>query len=69
MHSSLRRLFEDVHACLELETYNFRLFKDRIKKEELVSSSKSIENVGLRHGDMLYLLEEIGPVASTSSAV
>lgn len=69
LHSSLRRLFEDIHACLELDTYNFRLFKDRTRKEELISTSKKIEAAGLRHGDMLFLLEEAGPVAGTSSGV
>uniref|UniRef100_A0A336LZR4 CSON005178 protein n=1 Tax=Culicoides sonorensis TaxID=179676 RepID=A0A336LZR4_CULSO len=57
LHSSLRRLFEDVH----------QLFKDRTKKDELISTSKSIQSAGLKHGDMIFLLEEAGPVAGTSS--
>ncbi|XP_063696673.1 nuclear protein localization protein 4 homolog [Culicoides brevitarsis] len=67
LKSSLRRLFEDVHACLELDTYNFRLFKDRLKREELISSSKCIESANLRHGDMLYLSEESGAMSDSSS--
>lgn len=49
-------LFEKVYETFGLSSFNFALFKERNKTEEIVSSrSNNLKHYGLRHGDMLYL--------------
>lgn len=49
-------LFEKVHDALHLNNYAFALHKDRQRKEEILSSkSRTLNECGLQHGDMIYL--------------
>lgn len=68
------RLFERVYETLHLNTFGFALYKDRSRKEEIVSSkSRQLQDYGLQHGDMIFLTSVNGTVLfdqpSTSSAV
>lgn len=68
------RLFERVYETLHLNTFGFALYKDRARKDEIVSSkSRQLRDYGLQHGDMIYLTSVNGTVLfdqpSTSSAV
>lgn len=57
------RLFERVYEALNLNTFGFALYKDRARKEEIVSSkSRQLREYGLQHGDMLYLTPVNGAV-------
>lgn len=50
------RLYELVHETLELRSYAFALYQDRNKQQEVISSkSTTLKDIGLKHGDMLYL--------------
>lgn len=50
------QLFETIHDAFELNSFAFALYKQRNKKDEIASSkSKTLRNLGLRHGDMVYL--------------
>ncbi|XP_013172472.1 PREDICTED: nuclear protein localization protein 4 homolog [Papilio xuthus] len=50
------RLYERVYEILRLNTYGFSLYRDRQRKEEIISSkSHQLREYGLQHGDMLYL--------------
>ncbi|KAJ8683153.1 hypothetical protein QAD02_018945 [Eretmocerus hayati] len=70
---TVSKLFEKIHDAFELRSFNFGLYKQRNQKEEVISSrSKTVQTVGLKHGDMLYLSPLNGAVLwdspSTSSA-
>ncbi|KAJ8729791.1 hypothetical protein PYW07_016829 [Mythimna separata] len=57
------QLFERVHDSLHLGTFAFVLHKDRQRREEVMSSkSRRLRDVGLQHGDMLYLSPVNGAV-------
>lgn len=57
------QLFERVHDSLHLGTFAFALHKDRQHKDEVMSSkSRRLRDVGLQHGDMLYLSPVNGAV-------
>lgn len=69
------QLFENVHAAFGLNTFAFALYRERNHKDEIRSSrSRTVNTVGLKHGDMLYLAPVNGtvlfpqPQPSTSSA-
>lgn len=45
----------------ELSSYNFTLYRNRNKKDELVSSkSHKVFSYGLDHGDIIYLIPNEG---------
>lgn len=49
-------LYDTACGAFNFTDYNFKLFKKRGQKDELVSSrSKTIVGCGLQHGDMIYL--------------
>ncbi|XP_067006587.1 nuclear protein localization protein 4 homolog [Anabrus simplex] len=53
---SILQLFEKVHDKFELSGFAFALYRERGRKDELVSSrSRTVRSCGLRHGDMLYM--------------
>lgn len=55
------QLFERVHDEFNLASYAFALFRDRARREEVLSSkSRRLRDVGLQHGDMLYLMPVTG---------
>ncbi|XP_049869499.1 nuclear protein localization protein 4 homolog [Pectinophora gossypiella] len=57
------QLYERVHDALQLASFAFALYRDRARKDELVSSkSRTLRDLGLRHGDMLYLSPVNGAV-------
>ncbi|XP_033213216.1 nuclear protein localization protein 4 homolog isoform X1 [Belonocnema kinseyi] len=48
-------LFEKIYEAFNLQSYGFGLFKQRNYKDEIISSrSKTVSDVGLSHGDMVY---------------
>ncbi|KAI5652195.1 NPL4 family domain-containing protein [Phthorimaea operculella] len=56
-------LYERVHEALQLSSFAFALHRDRARKDEVVSSkSRTLRDLGLRHGDMLYLSPVNGAV-------
>ncbi|CAG0914058.1 unnamed protein product [Notodromas monacha] len=56
LSDTTRGLYEKIHEEFGLETFDFRLYIDRAKTKELVSTSKkSLASFGLRHGDMLFM--------------
>lgn len=61
------QLFEAVHDTFELNSFAFALYKEKNKKNEIASSkSKTLQNLGLRHGDMIYLAPVNGAVLFVS---
>ncbi|XP_026324791.1 nuclear protein localization protein 4 homolog [Hyposmocoma kahamanoa] len=57
------QLFERVHDEMNLSSFAFALFRDRARREEVVSSkSRRLRDLGLQHGDMLYLTPVNGAV-------
>ncbi|KAK7601803.1 hypothetical protein V9T40_009244 [Parthenolecanium corni] len=53
---STSTLYEKVFSDFSLSSYAFVLFKRKGHEDEITSSrSKSIESVGVKHGDLLYL--------------
>ncbi|XP_049775700.1 nuclear protein localization protein 4 homolog [Schistocerca cancellata] len=53
---SILHLFEKVHDAFGLSGYTFALYRERGRKDELISSrSRTIRSSGLRHGDMVYM--------------
>ncbi|XP_051158551.1 nuclear protein localization protein 4 homolog [Leptopilina boulardi] len=66
-------LFEKIYDAFDLNSFGFGLYKQRNYKDEIISSrSKSVSDVGLSHGDMLYFASVNGRVPwdgpSTSSS-
>lgn len=66
-------LFEKVHDLFNLNSFAFTLYRQRNNKDEIRSSkSRTLQNIGLKHGDMLYLAPVNGtvlfPQASTSKS-
>lgn len=56
-------LFEKVHSEFDLNSYSFALFKQRSQKDEVMSNkSRTIADVGLAHGDMLFMTPINGAV-------
>ncbi|XP_046660206.1 nuclear protein localization protein 4 homolog isoform X2 [Homalodisca vitripennis] len=50
-------IFEKVHDVFSLPGFTFALYRQKNRKEELVSSrSRTVAGTGLRHGDMLYMV-------------
>nr|CAG4640847.1 EOG090X05T8 [Eulimnadia texana] len=48
-------LFEKIHDEFSLDNYMFQLYRQRNKAQEIVSSrSKTVQQLGLSHGDMIY---------------
>ena len=61
--SSTSQLFEQVFSSFGLNSYNFSLYKQKNKRDEIPSSrSRTISGVGLKHGDMLYLTAVNGAI-------
>lgn len=57
------QLFERVHDEFNLASFAFALFRDRARREEVISSkSRRLRDLGLHHGDMLYLTPVNGAV-------
>ncbi|XP_043262002.1 nuclear protein localization protein 4 homolog [Colletes gigas] len=66
-------LFEKVFGAFNLNSFGFGLFRQWNHKDELISSrSRTVAEIGLSHGDMLYLAPlngaQLWSVPSTSSA-
>ncbi|KAL0279488.1 UNVERIFIED_CONTAM: hypothetical protein PYX00_001032 [Menopon gallinae] len=58
---TIKHLYERVFDAFSFTDFNFKLFKKRGQKDELISSrSKTIVESGLQHGDMVYLSREQG---------
>lgn len=54
--STTCQLYETIHDAFDLNSFAFALYKQRNKKDEIASSkTKTLRNLGLRHGDMVYL--------------
>ncbi|XP_058128457.1 nuclear protein localization protein 4 homolog [Anopheles ziemanni] len=65
--ASARNLYELVRTACGFDHFDFALFKERNFTKEIVSSvSQDVKDIGLKHGDMLYLRLVEGP--STSKA-
>lgn len=57
------QLFDRVHDEFNLSSFAFALFRDRARRDEVVSSkSRRLRDAGLQHGDMLYLTPVNGAV-------
>ncbi|KAI5727559.1 hypothetical protein M8J77_003742 [Diaphorina citri] len=55
-------LFEKINKEFELNTYNFALFKQRNKTDEIFSSrDQTIASVGLSNGDFVYMMNLSSP--------
>nr|CAG4651810.1 EOG090X05T8 [Triops cancriformis] len=55
-NDSAQSLFEKAYNAFDLTSYDFGLFKQRNKKEPLMSTrSKTVSQYGLKHGDLIYL--------------
>ncbi|KAI8428959.1 hypothetical protein MSG28_007560 [Choristoneura fumiferana] len=66
---STAALYERVHEALRLRSFAFALHRDRARREELASSkSRRLQDLGLQHGDMLYLSPVNGAVLFESQA-
>ncbi|KAL1497698.1 hypothetical protein ABEB36_008615 [Hypothenemus hampei] len=54
--STTSDLFELIHDAFDLDSFEFALYKQKNKKEEISSSkTRTVRNMGLKHGDMIYL--------------
>lgn len=63
-------LFERVHDSFEMNSFAFGLYRERNQKNEIASSkTKTVSNLGLRHGDMIYLFPLNGAVLFPSTSV
>ena len=65
-------MYIQVFDAFELRSFGFGLYKQRNQKDEIVSSrSKTVQSIGIKHGDMLYVSAVNGTVLwdtpSTSS--
>ncbi|XP_015608154.1 nuclear protein localization protein 4 homolog [Cephus cinctus] len=50
-------LYEKVYEAFDLSSFSFGLFKQRNRKDEIISSrARTVTDVGLSHGDMVYLV-------------
>ncbi|XP_022916335.1 nuclear protein localization protein 4 homolog isoform X2 [Onthophagus taurus] len=50
------QLYEQVYQSFGLNSYDFALYKERNRKDEIISSkSKTVRSLGVKHGDMIYL--------------
>lgn len=66
---STAALYERVHDALRLRSFAFALHRDRARRDELASSkSRRLQDLGLQHGDMLYLSPVNGAVLFESQA-
>lgn len=66
---STAALYERVHDALRLRSFAFALHRDRARRDELPSSkSRRLQDLGLQHGDMLYLSPVNGAVLFESQA-
>ncbi|XP_043280769.1 nuclear protein localization protein 4 homolog [Venturia canescens] len=62
-NDTTKKLFEKVYETFELSSFAFGLFKQRNHKDEIISSrSKTVNELGLKHGDMLYLTPVNGTI-------
>ncbi|XP_054281635.1 nuclear protein localization protein 4 homolog isoform X1 [Macrosteles quadrilineatus] len=56
-------LFEKVHNAFELPGFTFALYREPSRAQEIVSSrSSTVGSIGLRHGDMVYMVSINGTV-------
>ncbi|XP_070580659.1 nuclear protein localization protein 4 homolog [Ptychodera flava] len=74
MHASERiaKLYTKIAATVELTANDFELFQKRDKSQHTKlnsNSKKTLENVGIRHGDMLYMFPHPGVILDASSEV
>lgn len=72
LNEPMRELYEATHSAFDLKHYDFAIYKERSYTNELVSSSsKTISQVSLKHGDMIYMKtindNVAGPSGSSSS--
>lgn len=68
--SSTCQLYEAIHDTFDLNSFAFALYKEKNKKDEIASSkTKTLRTLGLRHGDMIYLLPLNGAVLFVSTQV
>lgn len=57
LSDTISSLFEKVFNAFNLNSYTFGLYKRRNHQDELISTrSKTLSEIGLSHGDMLYLV-------------
>nr|CAG4643945.1 EOG090X05T8 [Lepidurus arcticus] len=55
-NDSAQSLFEKLHNVFDLTSYDFGLFKQRNKRDPVVSTrSKTVSQYGLKHGDLIFL--------------
>ncbi|XP_078044358.1 nuclear protein localization 4 isoform X2 [Augochlora pura] len=71
--SSITKLFQNIFVAFELKTPTFVLYTDRNHKHEIIPSlHRKVCEIGLNHGEMLYMLpingKQIWNTPSTSSA-
>lgn len=65
-----KQLYEKAHDAFGLKNFNFSIYMDRNRKEEIVSSPrKAISACKLKHGDMVYLFMVGAKLTSTEETV
>ncbi|KAJ6634631.1 Nuclear protein localization protein 4 like [Pseudolycoriella hygida] len=68
-NASLMELYETIFQALNYADYGFGVFLERSHSKELPSSRiKSLSDLNIKHGDMVYLKTIPGSSASTSSS-
>nr|XP_023016684.1 nuclear protein localization protein 4 homolog [Leptinotarsa decemlineata] len=61
--TSTCQLFETIHNAFDLNSFAFALYREKNKQNEICSSkTKTLGTLGLRHGDMIYLVPVNGAV-------
>lgn len=61
--STTSQLYEAVYDLFDLNSFTFALYKERNRKDEIISSrTKTVKELGLKHGDMIYLSPVNGAV-------
>lgn len=54
--ATARDLYEQIHSAFQLDGYGFAVYRERNYTKELASSrSQTIDDLNLKHGDMIYL--------------
>lgn len=67
---STKQLYDKAHDVFGLTTFNFSIYLDRNRKEEIVSSArKTISVAKVKHGDMVYLFMVGAKLTTTEESV
>lgn len=62
--ATLRDLYEEIHSAFGYEGYGYAVFRERNGTNEIASSrSHTIQEINLKHGDMIFVKHLSGSVS------